>query len=79
VLGVAACVAVPVGPALAAALARWLPAAHLPVAAAVAGLLWLFLVVWLLDGVRARLAAAPAAPPQHRPAAGVAPAVPALR
>jgi hypothetical protein len=79
VLGVAACVAVPVGPALSAVLTRWLPAAHTPgAAAAVAGLLWLLLAVWLLDGVRARTAAPPSAPAQHRPAVGVVPAQPVL-
>jgi hypothetical protein len=52
----AALVAVPVSPALAAVLGRWVPAAEHPLAvAALAGSAWLLLVAWFLHGARSLL------------------------
>jgi hypothetical protein len=52
----AALVAVPVAPSLAAVLGRWLPAAEQPFGVlGLAGLVWLLLAAWFLQGVHTLL------------------------
>jgi hypothetical protein len=56
VLLTAALVAAPVASSLAPVLARWWPAAERPLGVAgLAGLVWLLLAVWVLQGVHALL------------------------